>query len=87
MRQPFVCFLFEETMPLYAYRCASCNQKFETLVRSDETPECPACGSADLLRQLSLIAKPAPGGDFGETACASADGACGAGCPALGECG
>lgn len=74
-------------MPLYAYRCASCDHEFETLVRSNETPECPACGSADLSRQLSLIAKPAAGGDAGETACAGADSPCGACCPALGACG
>jgi putative FmdB family regulatory protein len=75
-------------MPLYAYHCASCGHEFETLVRSNDTPECPSCGGADLERQLSLIAKPAPGGDVGAAPCASAGapGACGAGCPAFADC-
>lgn len=75
-------------MPLYAYRCAACECEFETLVRSSDTPECPSCGSVDLRRQLSLIAKPASGGAVGQAPCASAEGlgGCGAGCPAFAEC-
>ncbi|PWB83260.1 MAG: zinc ribbon domain-containing protein [Methylocystaceae bacterium] len=75
-------------MPLYAYRCAACDHEFQTLVRADDTPECPACGSVDLARRLSLIAKPAAGGDVGEASCSSFDapGGCGA-CPALADCG
>lgn len=75
-------------MPLYAYRCASCDHEFETLVRSNDIPECPSCGSVELTRQLSLIAKPAPGGDVGEAPCVSAGspGGCGAACPAFAEC-
>jgi putative FmdB family regulatory protein len=74
-------------MPLYAYRCASCDNHFETLVRSDETPECPACGSVELERQLSLIAKPAAGGDAGEAPCPGpmAPGGCGGACPAFAQ--
>ena len=73
-------------MPIYAYRCRACGQEFETLVRSNDVPECPACGTADLDRQLSLIAQPAKaaGGaaaEFAGAACANAG--CGAGgvCP------
>lgn len=43
-------------MPLYSYRCQSCDHGFETLVRSGETPSCPSCGGADLTRQLSNVA-------------------------------
>jgi putative FmdB family regulatory protein len=73
-------------MPLYAYACANCAHQFETLVRSDETPACPACGSEKLERQLSLIAKPAPGGETGDSACAAMNGGtpCGA-CPAFND--
>ena len=72
-------------MPLYAYRCEDCDKHFETLVRSGETPECPTCASTHLDRQLSLIAKPAPGGEGGGMEMAGAcDGAGGCGmCPAM----
>jgi putative FmdB family regulatory protein len=80
-------------MPLYAYGCDSCGQEFETLVRSDDVPECPSCGSVQLTRRLSLIAKPAPGAAdagsaAGAAACASMGGGgnCGAGCPAFADC-
>lgn len=78
-------------MPLYAYRCADCEQEFETLVRSGETPECPSCHSTHLDRQLSLIAKPASGGDSSMDFGGSCEtGGCGM-CPAMagmaGACG
>jgi putative FmdB family regulatory protein len=52
-------------MPLYAYRCRACGKEFETLATAGETPVCKGCASADLERQLSLIARPANkgGGD------------------------
>ena len=76
-------------MPLYAYRCEDCDNRFETLVRSGETPECPTCASTHLDRQLSLIAKPAPGGEAGNSfsgmeMAGACDGAGGCGmCPAM----
>jgi putative FmdB family regulatory protein len=48
-------------MPIYGYDCKICGHEFETLVRSSDTPTCPSCGSADLTKQLSLIASPAKG--------------------------
>jgi putative FmdB family regulatory protein len=72
-------------MPLYAYHCSYCRHEFETLVRSDETPECPSCRGVKLERLLSLIAKPAAGGDSDAGACAAmGGGAPSGGCPALG---
>lgn len=66
-------------MPIYAFACRACGKEFQTLVRSDETPECPSCASAELDRQLSLIASPAKGGED-----AGAPGGCGSGmCPAM----
>ncbi len=75
-------------MPLYAYRCEDCDNRFETLVRSGDTPECPSCASTHLDRQLSLIAKPAPGGEgagsSGMDMAGACDGAGGCGmCPAM----
>lgn len=43
-------------MPLYDYRCRSCQAEFELLVRSSTAPACPHCGSADLARAVSRIA-------------------------------
>jgi putative FmdB family regulatory protein len=71
-------------MPLYAFHCQDCAHDFETLARFEETPECPACGGAHVERQLSLIARPAAGGDAGADSCAAMSGGtpCG-GCPAF----
>jgi putative FmdB family regulatory protein len=67
-------------MPLYAFRCQNCAQEFETLARFEETPECPSCGGARVERLLSLIAKPAAGGEVGEShGCGAMSG--GAPCP------
>jgi putative FmdB family regulatory protein len=70
-------------MPLFAYHCKDCDHSFETLSRWDETPACPSCGGTQAARQLARIAKPASGGDGGETCPAMAgDPACAA-CPAM----
>ena len=69
-------------MPIFGYDCKSCGHEFETLVRSSDTPACPACGSADLTKQLSLIASPAKGGESNDApSCQS--GTCCANCPAM----
>lgn len=44
-------------MPIYDYRCSGCNITFELLVRSSAVPACPACGSQQLEKLVSL---PAP---------------------------
>ena len=68
-------------MPIYGYDCNECGHEFEMLVRSSETPACPLCGSADLTKQLSLIAQPAKGGnDAPPMSCGG--GGC-ANCPAM----
>jgi putative FmdB family regulatory protein len=46
-------------MPLYSYHCQECDKDAELLVRSSETPACPACGSQSLER---LMSRPAPQG-------------------------
>ena len=43
-------------MPIYEYRCQSCKNEFELLVRSSTVPACPNCGSEQLDRKLSLPA-------------------------------
>lgn len=43
-------------MPLFTYRCKGCDDTFETLVRSGETPECPKCQGTDLEKQVASTA-------------------------------
>lgn len=43
-------------MPFFTYHCSGCDSVFETLVRGDETPVCPSCGSSALERQMSAAA-------------------------------
>ncbi|MGA8085811.1 MAG: zinc ribbon domain-containing protein [Terracidiphilus sp.] len=42
-------------MPLYAYRCTSCGNKFEKIQNFSAEPEtvCPKCGKATLIRPLT----------------------------------
>ncbi len=44
-------------MPIYDYRCNDCEQVFDLLVRTSDVPVCPACGSSQLHKLLSV---PAP---------------------------
>ncbi len=43
-------------MPIFEYRCTSCQNEFETLVRSGDIPACPKCASQNLAKLLSLPA-------------------------------
>jgi putative FmdB family regulatory protein len=43
-------------VPIYEYACSRCGREFETLVRSDSVPQCPACGSQELAKKLSVFA-------------------------------
>jgi putative FmdB family regulatory protein len=43
-------------MPIYEYVCMSCESHFEELVRHDESPKCPDCGTVKVQRQLSVFA-------------------------------
>jgi putative FmdB family regulatory protein len=42
-------------LPLYAYRCTSCGNKFEKIQNFSAEPEtvCPKCGKATLIRPLT----------------------------------
>ena len=68
-------------MPIYGYDCNQCGHRFETLVRASEpAPACPSCQSADLTRQLSLIAPPGKGGSEAFAPACETGGGC-ASCP------
>ena len=71
-------------MPIYEYACMSCESHFEELVRHDESPACPDCGSTKAQKQLSVFAahgastglsatqsgsRGAPSADFGGGCC------------------
>lgn len=43
-------------MPIYEFRCNDCAHEFEVLMHGPTTPECPACRSRNLARQLSVFA-------------------------------
>jgi putative FmdB family regulatory protein len=43
-------------MPLFDFRCSSCECQFESLVRGGDVPECPQCGSTAVEKLVSLPA-------------------------------
>lgn len=50
-------------MPIYEYRCESCDHPFETLVRSpSDVPKCPRCGAVELEKLFSVPAASQAGG-------------------------
>jgi putative FmdB family regulatory protein len=44
-------------MPLYAYKCQSCEAEFELLVGSSDVPACISCGSKALQQQVARICR------------------------------
>ena len=65
-------------MPIYEYRCESCGEEFEELVRldtPDEEIECPACAQHTVKRRLSTFA--VGGGVRLGTATSSSSAGCG----------
>lgn len=43
-------------MPIFEYSCRACGRQFEQLIRTGDTPACPACASQDLDKLLSAVA-------------------------------
>jgi putative FmdB family regulatory protein len=48
--------MYAVAMPLYDFRCKSCDHEFEALVRTGDVPVCPSCKGQDLERLLSTFA-------------------------------
>jgi len=42
-------------MPIYEYKCSKCSAVFEALVRGNEKPVCPECGSKRLKKLVSVF--------------------------------
>ena len=62
-------------MPIFEYRCESCESKFEKLVRrSGDHVECPSCGKAKLEVQYSTFAAQTNGSPKGADAMPSCPG-------------
>jgi putative FmdB family regulatory protein len=74
-------------MPIYEYRCASCSERFEELVRRPEDAvACPECGGAEAERLLSVFAgvggreKVMAAPDYSRLATRPGGGCCGGAC-------
>lgn len=49
----------DQPVPIYDFACATCDDKFEELVRSDAPPPaCPSCGNEETQRLLSTFLTP-----------------------------
>src|SRR5690606_36421842 len=44
---------YSSVMPLYEYKCRTCDHTFERIVKLGETPPCPECGAAEPERLFS----------------------------------
>ena len=60
-------------MPLFEYRCQTCESEFEVLVRSGEKPACPRCDSKKLEKLISAHAAHVSGGLSMTSACPPSD--------------
>jgi putative FmdB family regulatory protein len=71
-------------MPIYEFTCKKCGKDSEVLVRSTDwkgTP-CPACGSTQLMKKLSVFAT----SGHGDNSFADAPAPCGAEPGSCGNC-
>ncbi|MDP2167046.1 MAG: zinc ribbon domain-containing protein [Thermodesulfovibrionales bacterium] len=62
-------------MPVYEYKCNSCEEEFEKLVFGNPAVSCPKCGAEDITKKLSTfgmsgVSKPFSGTSSGCTSCA-----------------
>lgn len=68
-------------MPLYDFRCPTCEQRFEELQsHAAPPPACPACGGAAAERLLSAFQRPGTRGGPDPAWTPAATRGCAAGC-------
>jgi len=68
-------------MPIYEYRCQTCNREFEYLVIGKADPECPDCSSTKVCRLMSACGFLSKGSGGETVKTAAADSGC-SGCAA-----
>jgi putative FmdB family regulatory protein len=77
---------YTAAMPIYEYRCESCSERFEELVRRPDDPvSCPECGGVEAERLISVFAGVGGGASLQPDHAPashprSAGGCCGGGC-------
>lgn len=64
-------------MPLFEYHCQTCEHEAEILVRGQEKPACPACGSDQLEKLLSVPAAHTTGSKSAGSSLPMMGGGCG----------
>jgi putative FmdB family regulatory protein len=62
-------------MPLFEFVCETCKTSREILVRGDEKPVCPECGSSRMRKQASAFA-PLSSSEGASTPCSAASSCC-----------
>ena len=43
-------------MPIYEYKCSGCGNEFEKIVKLNESPDCPGCGSSEVEKLVTFSA-------------------------------
>jgi putative FmdB family regulatory protein len=77
-------------MPIYEYRCADCEQKFEKrrrMSQADDEIACPECGSTHTSRGLSTFAAFSKGRGGMSVSVGGSSGCAGCGSHSCGSCG
>ena len=68
-------------MPIYEYRCKSCEGEFEKYVPGASTQvACPACASEQVMRKLSVFGLKTAGALQSSAMSGGGGGCCGGGC-------
>ncbi len=62
-------------MPIYEYRCESCEHEFEELVFGQDRPKCPKCEATKLQKLMSAhtVGKSSAGAAPAESSCGSCE--------------
>ncbi len=62
---------YNAAMPIFEYTCSDCGSTFELIIQGSGVPECPACHSKKLDKQLSVFAVGRSRGEVPTMGCAT----------------